>query len=167
MNNSRRGFVCPDVNLDATGHAEAVTINGLPLHPLVVHATVVGLPALAVLAVLHVVRPGLQDRLRLPLMGLALVAAALVFLTVRTGKSLQAQLALPASFVQAHHLWATRLEWTTFGFAALLVVMGLVDQRAGWVRPLVHALVVVGAVAIVWLCVMTGEAGARMVYPTT
>jgi hypothetical protein len=153
------------VNLGVAEHAEAVTINGLPLHPLVVHATVVGLPALALLVLLYVARPTLQDKLRMPLMGLAVVAAALVFLTVSTGKDLQARLGLPAAFVQNHHTWATRLEWATFGFAALVVLVGFVDQRASWSRPLMHALLVVGGGVVVFLCVMTGEAGARMVYP--
>ena len=142
-----------------------MTINGLPLHPLIVHATVVGLPALALLTVLYVARPGLQDKLRLPLTGLAVVAAALVYLTVRSGQDLQTRLHLPAQFVHTHHVWATRLEWTTFGLAALIVLVGFVDQRASWSRPLLHGLLVVGAVAVVFLCVMTGDAGARMVYP--
>ena len=156
--------MCPDVFLELPGHAEVVTINGLPLHPIIVHATVIGLPALGVLALLYVAKPDLQDKLRLWLMGLALGAAALVFLTVRSGTDLQSSRGLPPSFVHVHHVWATRLEWTTFGFAALVVLIGFVDQRASWTKPLLHALLVVAALAVAFLTYKTGEAGARMIY---
>jgi uncharacterized membrane protein len=156
-----------------TVDAEAVTINGLPLHPLVVHFTVVTLPVTAVFAIFYVVRsmrpdmrghtPG--DKLRLPLMVLGIVCAALVWLTVASGTNLRDAMGLSAPFVHKHQQWAHRLEWTTFGFAIVTVLVGFTDQRSGWLRGLLHALLVVGGVAIIVLCVLTGEAGARMVYP--
>ena len=50
-------------------------INGLPLHPLVVHAAVVFGPLGALLALGYVSLPARRDRLRLPMLGLALTSA--------------------------------------------------------------------------------------------
>lgn len=153
-------------------HADIVTVNGLPLHPLIVHATVVTLPVTAVVALIYVYRantgsrlhPREDGKLRLALIVLAIVCAALAFLTYFSGNQLASAKGLPASFVHLHKRDANWMRWATYAFAVVAVLVGLRDQRADWVRGLLHAVLVVGAVAVVVLCVMTGEAGARMIY---
>ena len=50
-------------------------INGLPLHPLVVHAAVVFGPLAALAALAYVVLPAWRDRLRWPMVVLALMGS--------------------------------------------------------------------------------------------
>ena len=149
-----------------------MTINGLPLHPLVVHATVVALPATAVLAIVYVARSFNRgrygrpddDRLRLPLMIMGVVSAALVWLTVSSGQDLRDSMGLSATAIHKHQQRAEWLEWTTYGFAVVTLVVGFTDQRAGWVRGLLHGLLILGGLAVIILCVLTGEAGAQLVW---
>jgi cobalamin synthase len=153
-------------------HADAVTVNGLPLHPLIVHATVVALPVTAVLAVVYVVRSAKRDLrgrsagdpLRLPLMVLGVLSAGLVWVTSVSGRQLRDTLGMPHAVVATHQGWADRLEWTTFAFAVVILLVGFLDQRAGWLRGLLHGLLIAGAVAVVVLCVLTGDAGAKLVW---
>ncbi|HWU21237.1 MAG TPA: DUF2231 domain-containing protein [Nocardioides sp.] len=149
-----------------------MTVDGLPLHPLIVHFTVVALPVTAVVALIYVYRVNTrrrlqqpdESRLRLVLMVLGLVCAALVWLTSRSGHDLHQERGFPESFVHDHEQWANLLSWATYAFAVLTVVVGFRDQRADWLRGLLHALLIAGAIAIVVLCYLTGEAGARMVW---
>ncbi|HWU22825.1 MAG TPA: hypothetical protein VN088_14915 [Nocardioides sp.] len=149
-----------------------MTVDGLPLHPLVVHATVVTLPVTAVLALIYAyransgsrLRPRRDEGLRLALMVLAVLCAGLVFLTFLSGDQLAADKGFPASFVHVHRRDANWLRWTTYGFAAVALVVGFLEQRADTLRGLLHALLVVVALAMLVLCVMTGDAGARLVY---
>ena len=66
-----------------------MTVSGLPLHPLIVHATVVALPVLALLSLAYL-RPRWRDALRWPLAGMGVVSAALMWLTSASGDSLLA-----------------------------------------------------------------------------
>ena len=153
-------------------HADLVTVNGLPLHPLVVHATVVTLPVTAVLALVYVYRantgsrlkPREDGRLRLALLVLAIVCAALVWLTRFSGFQLRDALGMPAPLVHDHEVWADLLAWATYAFAVVAVVVSFRDQRADWMRGLLHALLVVAAVGVVVLCGFAGDAGAQLVY---
>lgn len=142
-------------------------INGLPLHPLIVHLTVVLLPVTAIPAVVYVARPSLQERLRLPLLVLAVVSVAAVWLTSASGEDLRNRTGLSGPLMDTHAHRAHLLKLATLGFGLVAVVIGFFDRRAGWWRGLLHALLVIGAVAVVVLCVMTGDAGARLVYGGT
>ncbi|WP_460788362.1 DUF2231 domain-containing protein [Nocardioides maradonensis] len=153
-------------------HADLVTVNGLPLHPLVVHATVVLLPVTALLALLYVYRantgsrlkPREDGKLRVALLVLAVGCAALVWLTRFSGFQLRDALGMPVAVVRRHEVWADRLAWATYAFALVAVVVSFRDQRADWMRGLLHALLVVAAVTVVVLCAFAGDAGARLVY---
>ena len=144
-----------------------MTFNGLPLHPLVVHLTVVTLPVLVLLS-LASLHPRWRDRLRLPTVALAVFAAALVWFTVKTGESLRDHLVnvlhVPVATYDAHVHAADRLKLITYAFALLALVRYWLHNRAGWIRWALGALVVVGAVAIVYFVYRTGDTGARLVY---
>jgi hypothetical protein len=71
---------------------------------------------------------------------------------------------MPHAVVATHQGWADRQEWTTFAFAVVILLVGFLDQRAGWLRGLLHGLLIAGAVAVVVLCVLTGDAGAKLVW---
>ena len=152
-----------------------MTINGLPLHPLVVHAAVVLVP-LAALAVIAFVVPKWRWLARWPALALAALAAGSVQLAAMTGDSLKRQVG-PTALIQTHEMWAGRLEAATWVLAALTLLAfwtlphvtrltGGRDKgaRVGVLeRPLLVVLPLC-AVAVMVLVVLTGDAGARAVW---
>lgn len=149
-----------------------MTINGLPLHPLVVHAAVVFAPLAGLLAVGYVV-PKWRHHLRWPLLAVSVLAAVLVWLAAATGDSLkhdpalQAAMAASPALVQAihrHEDLAGKLQASTWALAALSVAMWWLHNRPGWLRSCLRIVLPLCGVAAVVLVVMTGDAGARAVW---
>lgn len=145
-----------------------MTVNGLPLHPLVVHLTVVALPVATLLALAYCV-PRWRDKLRWPLLAAGILAAALVWIANRTGHSLKSSRFATAtgelaSRIAHHQSLANRLQMVTFLFAAICVVAVLLHARGGPVRAGLAVLVAGGGIAVLVLCVLTGDAGAQAVW---
>jgi uncharacterized membrane protein len=152
-----------------------MTLNGLPLHPLVVHAAVVFVP-LAALAAIAFTVPKWRWAARWPALATAALAAGSVQLAAMTGDSLQHQVGR-SPLIETHEMWAGRLQAATWVLAALTLVgfwslphvTGLVagKDKAARVailgRPLL-VLLPLAAVAVVVLVVLTGDAGARAVW---
>lgn len=147
------------------------TFNGLPLHVLVVHATVIVTPV-AALAALALLRPSWRTRLRWPVALALVVAWLLVWLTRASGTALQMaikdRLSVNKAIVSAldvHITLANRLN-------SVLFVLVVVAILFAWLLPkLPHAAGTVGAVVIAVLAVLviglvaqTGEQGARTVW---
>src|SRR4051794_31596496 len=65
-----------------------MTIGGLPLHPLVVHATVVFLPLTITLVLVFAVLPGWRWATRWPSAVLSVLCIGLAYAATITGKSL-------------------------------------------------------------------------------
>ena len=153
-----------------------MTINGLPLHPLVVHAAVVFVP-LAALAAIAFVVPKWRWAARWPALASAALAAGSVQLAAMTGDSLKHQVGRSSALIETHEMWAGRLQTATWVLAALTLVAfwslphvtGLAGGRdkgakvAVLERPLL-VLLPLTAVAVVVLVVLTGDAGARAVW---
>jgi uncharacterized membrane protein len=152
-----------------------VEINGIPMHPLVVHAAVVFVP-LAALAVIAFVVPKWRWAARWPALVVVALAAGSVQLAAMTGDSLKEKVGRSA-LIETHEMWAGRLQTATWVMAALTLVAfwslphvtrvsGGRDKPARVAvleRPLV-VLLPVAAVAVVVLVVLTGDAGARAVW---
>ena len=97
------------------------TFNGLPLHPLLVHATVILAPLTAVALLLAVFWPAARRRLGIvvPLAGLLMVV--LVPITVQAGEALKAVVG-PIPAVQTHEGFGRMmLPWT---IAVAVVAVG-------------------------------------------
>jgi hypothetical protein len=141
-------------------------INGLPLHPLVVHAAVVFGPLAALGALAYVVLPAWRDRLRWPMLGLALLGTGAVVAAYFTGKNLlSSRPELGAlELVPAHQERGGQLLWVTLGFGVVAVVAGLLHSRTGAVRVLLSVLLGVAALGVLALAVLTGDSGARAVW---
>jgi hypothetical protein len=144
-------------------------INGLPLHPLVVHAAVVFGPLAALAAILYAVLPGWRDRLRWPMVVLVLVATAAIWtayytgLNFRSSKDFFNQPPLAAK-IDKHAHYANILRWVTTALAVVAVVAAWLHARAGAVRIVLSAaLVVAGGVTLAYV-VLTGDAGAQSVW---
>lgn len=141
-------------------------INGLPLHPLVVHAAVVFGPLGALGALFYVVFPSWRDRVRWPMVALALLATGAIVVAYFTGNNFlnsRPELKqLPA--VDTHKARGTRLFWVTLGFGVVAIAAGWFHARTGAVRIVLDALLAVAAVAVLVLVTLTGDAGARAVW---
>ncbi|MFC4783807.1 DUF2231 domain-containing protein [Nocardioides sp. MAHUQ-72] len=141
-------------------------INGLPLHPLVVHAAVVFGPVGALAALGYVALPGWRDRLRWPMVALALLAAASIAAAFVTGNSFYNSRPdlhqLPS--LATHRTRGRLLFWVTLPFVALALAAGWQHARAGALRVVLDVLLGLAALAVLVLVVLTGDAGARSVW---
>jgi hypothetical protein len=141
-------------------------INGLPLHPLVIHAAVVLAPIAAVVALLYAVVPTWRDRLRWPLVGLAVVAGGSVVAAYVTGRSFlnsKPELEQLAQ-VQTHADRAWVALWCTLIFCVVAVAAGWAHPPPGVARLVASLALVVTSVATLIAIVLTGDAGARAVW---
>lgn len=153
-------------------------ISGLPLHPLVVHATVVLVPLSAVLAVLLAVVPRWRWLLRWPAAVGAVGVLALAWAARLSGEALVESRPELASLVEVHQERGDQLAWTTLPFGVLVLAAawllpggsalasgrGARESRAPGPERLLAAAVVVAAVAVGVLTVLTGDSGARAVW---
>lgn len=170
------------------------TVNGLPLHPLSVHATVVLVPLAALLGIVFAI-PRLREWARWPLALVALGAAAATFVSVQTGESFQEALGLGgavAALVERHEELGKQLMFLVLAYAVVAVAAaGLVrsgarlparsrsagdpradddaDQRSGGgaLAAVFSVLLVVGAVAVGVQTYRVGEAGSEAVWNPT
>lgn len=152
-------------------------INGLPLHPLVVHAVVVFVPLGALSAILFALMPRWRWLLRWPTLLLALGAVAVTRVAVISGNSLKSDRDLGGDLLDRHIMWGQRLEYAVWVFAVIAVlacwvlpyVVPLKDRTdrvspaASLTMAVTVALPVVAAVVLVF-AVITGDAGAKAVW---
>ncbi|WP_243058182.1 DUF2231 domain-containing protein [Nocardioides sp. SR21] len=140
-------------------------INGLPLHPLVVHAAVIFGP-LAALAALAYLVPRWRDVMRWPMVVLAVVATGALVLSYFSGgdflDSRSELRQLPQ--VQEHEDLGEQLLWISLAFGAVAVVSGWLHARTGALRVVFDVLLAVTAVVLLVWVFRTGEAGARAVW---
>jgi hypothetical protein len=152
-----------------------VTVFGLPLHPLIVHATVVAVPAAAVAVLLATCWPRFRRWASWGPAALAAVALVLVPITTSSGESLEH--ALPrTALIEAHtHLADGLLPWVVALLVGALLVLWpqLATKWPGlWTLPrwLVVAGVViatVGAVGSLVEVVLIGHSGAAAAWSTS
>ena len=157
-------------------------VNGIPVHPLLVHAVVVFVPLAALSAILYALVPRWRWLLRWPTLVLPLAGVVLMRAAVITGISLKNEKKFTGVLgdrIATHERWGHRLEWSVWVFAvvAVLAVWVLphvtpltgredrVSPRPSWVKVAVVLLPVAAAVVLV-LAVITGDAGARAVWKT-
>jgi phosphoglycerol transferase MdoB-like AlkP superfamily enzyme len=155
----------------------AMEINGVPLHPLVVHAAVVFVPTAALLAMLFLV-PRWRWLARWPAVVLAVVGAVTVQVAVMTGQTFEhIRHVETLPLVKTHITWGHRLQIAMWIFAVIMVVafwalpyvtsLSGAANRESRVAALEKPLLVIvplAAVAVLVLVVLTGDAGARAVW---
>lgn len=142
-------------------------INGLPLHPLLVHAGVVLIPLAALAGLGFAVLPRWRDRLRWPTAIGAVLSLVLVQVLVVSGRTLMDSRHLHFGLVHAHEAWGLRLRLAALAFAVLAVVVTWLVRTpppAPAVTVTLSALLALSAIAVLVLVFLTGEAGARAVW---
>ena len=157
--------------------------NGLPLHPLVVHAAVVLAPAAAAAGVAYAAVPRWRWLLRWPLVLLAVGSAGALYVAKLAGESLRDERFAEVTGelgdqIALHEERGNLLVWVALGFlvvalfaawalggpSALASGRGARDTQGtalGWVAVV---LVIAGALALAGLTALTGDAGSRAVW---
>jgi uncharacterized membrane protein len=140
-------------------------INGLPLHPLVVHAAVIFGP-LAALAALAYLVPRWRDVMRWPMVVLTVVGVGAVVVAYFSGGDfLDSKPQLRTSpQVQKHEDLGTQSLWVAHAVGLVALVSGWRDPRTRAGRIVLNVLLAVAAVALLVIVVRTGDAGARAVW---
>lgn len=163
------------------------TVNGLPLHALVLHATVVLIPLAGLLGVVFAV-PRLRAWATVPLPLVAVAAAVSALVTAASGQNLKeaggqggAGLGGPVlDLVEEHQDLAQQLVVMTLIYAAVAVVAAVVGWRArrahngrsggrsgGALLTGLSVLLVLGAVAVTYQTFRVGDVGTEAVWNPT
>jgi hypothetical protein len=151
------------------------TIFGLPVHPLVVHATVVLVPAAAVAVALAAFWPRFRRHGALPTLVLSVIALALVPLSTQSGESLQRRVGESAlveqhaeladgllPFVVVLVVAAAAIWWLQRRHLATPDAPGAEPRRPGTaILAVVAVLAVVGVVGTSVQVVRIGHSGAK------
>jgi hypothetical protein len=150
-------------------------INGIPTHPLAVHATVVLVPLLILLTLGYALLPWLRRRLDWAVVGLAILAPVSVYVAKETGEHFEHNLfagnPVPAEVVK-HSEYADKLFWYVLLLGVLALVMVVVTEgvRRGRLKAPVAVAVVVTVLAVAAVIpagiyvYLTGDSGAHAVW---
>ena len=146
-----------------------MTVFGLPLHPLIVHATVVIVPTAALAVLLATFWPRFRRWASWGPLTLALLSVVLVPLTSSTGESLEHTLPGSALIEQHAHLGDELLPWVIVLAVGALglswpLITGLrssLPTLPRWMTALVLVIVLVGAVGTLVQVVRIGHSGAE------
>ena len=152
-------------------------LNGVPLHPLVVHAVVVLGPLAALAGVAYAAVPRWRWLLRWPLVVLAVLTAVTAFLATTSGEDLLEAKPQLEPLVEEHEERGELLRNVSFGFVPVSVLaawaLGGVSalasgrggqQTRGALGVVAAALLVVAAVALLVALFLAGDSGARAVW---
>jgi hypothetical protein len=158
-------------------------LGNLPLHPLVVHAVVVGIPLAALLAFLFAF-PKTRSWARWPLAITVIGATGATYVARQSGLAFETALGIKpgnpvGDLILQHSLLANQLLWIMIVFAVIgllnvfLVSRGSAGSTDGGVKQpaivrivLPILLVAAAAVALVWV-VRVGDLGAHAVWNPT
>jgi uncharacterized membrane protein len=140
------------------------TINGLPLHPLVVHAVVVLLPLAVIGTIALAVRPAWRRPYGPLVSGVAAVAVVLCPVATSSGEALEKHVGDPGQ----HAALGDQLVWFAVPVLLLAGAMTYLARRhpartAGppWLPAAISVLAVVAAVACAVQVYRVGDSGAR------
>ena len=137
------------------------TFAGLPLHPLVIHGVVVGIPLMAIITIVVAVRKNLRERYSWWVAGANLLLFLLTLVAKESGEALQE--ARGGQIALEHGQLGSVLPWF------VLVLTGTSAAVAGTSRnralgPIAVVAAIVASGLSVWWCIRTGDAGARSVW---
>jgi uncharacterized membrane protein len=142
-------------------------VNGIPVHPLVVHAVVVLLPLAVVGTLAIAVRPGWRRRYGHLVVACAALATALIPVATSSGEALEERVGRPGNHAQL----GDQLIWFAVPLLVLALALVVLDRRAtgaqasapkrGGALTVVAVLAVVAALACGVQVYRVGDSGAR------
>lgn len=152
------------------------SIGNMPLHPLIIHAVVIGAPLCVLLALLFAL-PRTRAWARWPLAITALGTAGATYVSVQSGQGLQRALGITpgnevGDLIATHSMLADQLLIIMIVFAVVAVLNALVVTRRAGVDPrlldrLLPLLLLVGAVVVMIWTYRVGDIGSRAVWNPT
>ncbi|MFS3129985.1 DUF2231 domain-containing protein [Nocardioides sp. Bht2] len=156
-------------------------INGLPAHPLVIHAAVVFIPLAALLAVAYAVVPRWRWVTRWPMIVISTIGLISVVIAWWSGREFKDEQVAAGAAIERFHEHQERADiliWVAIVFFAVMLLAAwalggpsaLASGRGarGHHAPLIEwaslSMLVILAVLLFTMTIYTGEAGARLVY---
>jgi uncharacterized membrane protein len=153
-------------------------VAGLPLHPLVVHATVVFVPLSAVASAVFALVPRWRWLLRWPTWLLAIGATLTAWVARLSGNALLADRPELRPLVRVHEQRGELLTLVVLGYLLLVLVgawslsgtsplasgRGAREAQVPALEKVLPALVVLAALVVLVLVVLTGDSGSRAVW---
>ncbi len=136
---------------------------GLPLHPFIIHLTVVAAPLAAITVAAVVVVPAWRRRGPLIAVVVAAVAAIAVLISKESGEALLDR-GYERSRVSDHAFWADILTLSAFALLAVTVLLCVSCHLPGVVTVILRVLALAAAAVVMWTVVATGHAGAELVW---
>jgi len=141
-------------------------INGLPVHPLVVHAAVVLVPLTALGAILMALIPKFSLRFGILVWIMAAVSVGAAVLAEKSGEEFAKRVGLPSKHAQAGEL----VKYYALALLAVTMIMWLLDRQSHGRRALsgkiLAAIVIFVALAACYGVYLAGDSGARAVWTT-
>src|SRR3954447_3791236 len=155
----------------------SMEVNGLPLHPLIVHAVVIFVPLGALSAIGFALLPRWRWLLRWPTLLFAIAAVVFTRLAVVSGLQLKTSRDLGGDLIARHQAWGHRLEYAVWVYAVVAILafwvlpvtarlVGAVDRPspAPALVTVVAVLLAVTAAVVLVFAVITGDAGAQALW---
>lgn len=139
------------------------TVHGLPVHVLVIHAVVVGVPVMALATAVVAFVPRLRARHAWTVAVLDALVAANTWLAKESGERLQARIGSSPPIAR-HAELGGQLLWMTLAMVVAAVLVALVRRSTGAGPTVLAALALVASLAAVAWVVRTGEAGTSVVW---
>ncbi len=137
-------------------------INGLPVHPLVVHAVVVLLPIAALGTIAIAVRPAWRHKYGWLVVAAAAISVVLLPVATSSGEALEERVGRPGE----HAEMGDALIWFTLPLLVLVAALVWFDRRStpkidGRLLKALPALAIVAALACSVQVYRVGDSGAR------
>ena len=139
------------------------TFNGLPLHPLVVHAVVVLLPLSALGAIVVAVVPRWSPTYGPLVWAGAFVSAGAAWVAQESGEALAAKVGVPP----IHMEYGEKVKFAAALLFVLVFILWWMDRRTAprsLVGKLLAAAVVIVAVGSIAITFLAGDSGAQAVW---
>jgi hypothetical protein len=138
------------------------TFQGLPLHALVVHATVVLVPLMALLTVLVAVRPRLRVTYAWWTFAADVAVVVLVYVTMESGLAFKKLLGASGNpLVERHEQLGKQLIWFVLAMAVTALLVALAKDRGGSTSTGATVVTAVAAVLVLVWVVRIGHTGAE------
>jgi hypothetical protein len=139
------------------------TVKGLPVHALVVHATVVLVPLMCLLTVLVALRPRLREKYAWWTFTGDVLGIALVYVTMQSGERFEERLGTNPAIERHEHL-GRQLIWFVIALAVTALIVALTTKQGNALSLAGTLLSGVAAVLVLIWVVRIGHTGAEAVY---
>jgi hypothetical protein len=142
------------------------SVAGLPLHPLVIHASIILIPLVAIGALIMSYLPSFSRRYGKMILVIAIVGQISLFLAKFTGEALEEIL---DKDMGNHAALGEIAPFITLPMVALIYLRWRLDRSgatvgSAWVRRLTSIALIVAALASIAVIVLVGHSGAQSVW---